>query len=155
AIMRRRELLTLLGGAAVGWPGTALAQAPARSYRIGLLSATAPVTDEGPFGAPFIRGLAQHGYALGRNVEFERRDAGGPADRLARLLDELAERRIDVLITIGYPTAVAAKAKNMALVADRKSAIPVVAFAAGDPVTTGLVDSLARPGGTITGISDV
>jgi putative ABC transport system substrate-binding protein len=153
--LKRREFLTLLSGAAVGWPHAAVAQARSKVYRVGLLSATAPVTDVSPFGAPFIRGLVQHGYALGRNVEFERPGAEGRLDRLPRLLDELAESKVDVIVTLGYPAALAAKQKNTALAANQKSTIPVVAFAAGDPVSTGLVNSLARPGGNITGISDV
>jgi putative ABC transport system substrate-binding protein len=153
--MKRREFITLLGGAATGWPLAAVAQTPSKVYRVGLLSPAAPVADASPFGAPFIRGLAQHGYALGRNVEFERRAAEGHLDRLPRLLDELAASKVDVVVTFGYPSALAAKQKNTALAVNQKSTIPVVAFGAGDPVSTGLVESLARPGGNITGISDV
>ena len=144
--MKRRELITLLGGAAVAWPCAAIAQTPAKVYRIGLLSAGGPVADASPFGAPLIRGLAQQGYALGRNLTFERRGAEGQLDRLPRLFDELAASKVDVIITLGYPPA---------LVAKQKGTLPVVAFSAGDPVSTGLVESLARPGGNITGISDV
>jgi putative tryptophan/tyrosine transport system substrate-binding protein len=113
------------------------------------------ISDSSPFGAPFIRGLAQYGYVLGHNVEFEHRAAEGHVDRLPRLLDELAASKVDVLVTSGYPPALAAKQKNTALAVNQKTTIPVVAFAAGDPVSTGLVSSLARPGGDITGISDV
>ncbi len=144
--MRRRNFLTMLGGAVLAWPCAAIAQTRAKLHRIGLLSAAAPVADASPFGAPLIRGLAQQGYALGRNFEFERRAAEGHLDRLPRLLDELAASQVDVVVTFGYPPALAAK---------QKSALPVVAFATGDPVATGLVDGLARPGGNITGISDV
>lgn len=153
--MHRREFLALIGGVAVAWSGPTRAQSPSKVYRVGLMSSAAMVTDASPFGAPFIRGLAQHGYVLGRNVEFERRAAEGHVARLPRLLDELATSRIDVLITLGYPAALAAKQKNASLAANQRSAIPVVAFGGGDPVGTGLVSSLARPGGTITGISDV
>jgi putative ABC transport system substrate-binding protein len=153
--MKRREFITLLGGAATGWPLAAVAQTPSKVYRVGLLSPAAPVADASPYGAPFIRGLAQQGYALGRNVEFERRAAEGHLDRLPRLLDELAASKVDVVVTFGYPSALAAKQKNTALALNQKSTIPVVAFGAGDPVSTGLVESLARPGGNITGISDV
>ena len=153
--MHRREFLTLIGGVTVAWSDAALAQSPSKVYRVGLLSATAPVADASPFGAPFIRGLAQHGYVLGRNVEFERPAAEGHLDRLPRLLDDLAASKVDVVVTMGYPAALAAKQKNTALAANQKSTIPVVAFAAGDPVSTGLVGSLARPGGNITGSSDV
>ncbi len=144
--MKRREFITLLGGAAVAWPCAAIAQTPAKVYRIGLLSSAGPVADASPFGAPLIRGLAQRGYALGGNLAFERRGAEGQLDRLPRLFEELAASKVDVIITLGYPPV---------LVAKQKGTLPVVAFSSGDPVSAGLVESLARPGGNITGISDV
>jgi putative ABC transport system substrate-binding protein len=153
--MRRREFITALGGAAATaawplsaaiWPGTVLGQTPAKTYRIGLLSTGAPVIDTSPYGAPLIRALAEQGYAQGRNLVIERRGAEGQLDRLPRLFDELVASKVDVIITVGYPPAQVAK---------QRTKLPVVVFAAGDPVSTGLVDSLARPGGNITGISDV
>ena len=144
--MQRREFITLLGGAAAAWPLAARAQSPAQVYRIGLLSTGAALADTSPQGAPLIRGLTQHGYALGRNLAFERRGSSAQTDRLPILFDELVASRVDVIITFGYPAA---------LVAKQKGTFPTVASGAGDPVSTGLVDSLARPGGNITGISDV
>jgi putative ABC transport system substrate-binding protein len=144
--MQRREFITLLGGAAAAWPLAARAQSPAQVYRIGLLSTGAALADTSPQGAPLIRGLAQHGYALGRNLAFERRGSSAQTDRLPILFDELVASRVDVIITFGYPAA---------LVAKQKGTFPTVASGAGDPVRTGLVDGLARPGGNITGISDV
>ena len=144
--MRRRDLLILLGAAAIAAPRPAFAQTPAKVYRVGLLSGGAPVADQSPFGASLIRGLAQRGFVLDRNLAIERRGAEAHLDRLPRLVDELVASKVDVIVTFGYPPALAAK---------QKPAIPVVAFAAGDPVGTGLVDGLARPGGNITGISDV
>jgi putative ABC transport system substrate-binding protein len=144
--MTRRECIILLGGAAVAWPCVVLAQPPAKVSRIGLLSGGAPVADDSPPGAALLRGLAQHGYALGRNLAFERRGAEGHMDRLPQLVDELAASKVDVIVTITYPAALAAK---------QGTTLPVVAFGAGDPVGTGLVESLARPGGHLTGISDV
>jgi putative ABC transport system substrate-binding protein len=144
--MKRREFITLLGSAAVVRPCAAIAQTSARVYRVGLLSTGGPVADASPQGAPLLRGLAQHGYMLGRNLAFERRGAAAQPERLARLFDELAASRVDVIITFGYPAA---------LVAKQKGTLPAVASGAGDPVSTGLVESLARPGGNITGISDV
>jgi putative ABC transport system substrate-binding protein len=146
ADLQRREFITLLGGAAAAWPLAARAQSPAQVYRIGLLSTGAALADTSPQGAPLIRGLAQHGYALGRNLAFERRGSSAQTDRLPILFDELVASRVDVIITFGYPAA---------LVAKQKGTFPTVASGAGDPVSTGLVDSLARPGGNITGISDV
>jgi putative ABC transport system substrate-binding protein len=144
--MKRRNFLVLLGSAAVASPHAAFAQTPAKVYHIGLLSAGAPVADASPNGAPLIRGLAQHGYALARNLAFERRGAEGQLDRLPRLVEELAGSKADVIITFGYPPALAAK---------QRTTLPVVALGTGDAVTTGLVESLARPGGNLTGISDV
>jgi putative ABC transport system substrate-binding protein len=143
--MRRREFVTLLGAAAA-WPRAVVAQSPTKIYRVGLLSAAAPITDDSPNGAPLIRGLAEHGYAPGRNLAFERRGAEARLDRLPRLVDELVASKIDVIVTFGYPAALAAK---------QATNLPIVAINAGDPVATGLVDSLARPGGNLTGISDV
>ncbi len=141
--MKRREFIAL---SAAIWPGIALGQTPAKTYRIGLLSPAAPVIDASPYAAPLIRGLAQQGYEQGRNLVIERRGAEGQLDRLPRLFDELVASKADVIITIGYPPAQVAK---------QIGKVSVVVFAAGDPVSTGLVDSLARPGGNITGISDV
>jgi len=141
----RREFITLLGGAVVAWSRAAIAQTPSKVYRVGLLSPL-PVADTSPQGAPLIRGLAQHGYALGRNLAFERRAAEGHMDRLPHLVDELVASKVDVIVTISYPAALAAK---------QGTTIPIVAFGTGDPVGTGLVESLARPGGNFTGISDV
>jgi len=145
-VTTRRTFLTLLGGVVVAWSRAAIAQTPSKVYRIGLLYGGAPVANASPNGAALIRGLAQHDYTLGRNLEFERRAAEGHLDRLPRLVDELVASKVDVIVTIGYPSAFAAK---------QGTTIPVVAVNAGDPVGTGLADSLARPGGHLTGISDV
>jgi putative ABC transport system substrate-binding protein len=84
--MRRREFITLLGSAAVAWPSAGFAQT---SFRVGLLSAPAPMTDNTPPGAALIRGFAQFGYSQGRNIVFERRGAEGHLDRLPHLVEEL------------------------------------------------------------------
>jgi len=141
--MRRREFVTILGSASVAWPGVVFAQAPSR---VGLLAGVAPIADNSPFGAALIRGLSQHGYTLGRNLVFERRGAEGRLDRLPGLVAELVASKVDVIVTNGYPPTLAAK---------QGTTIPIVAINSGDPVATGLVDSLARPGGNMTGISDV
>jgi putative tryptophan/tyrosine transport system substrate-binding protein len=144
--MTRRECLRLLGSAAGAWPCVGHAQTPSKVYRVGVLSAAAPVADTSPYGAALLRGLAQHNYVLGRNLEFESRGAEGHLDRLPHLVDELVASKVEVIVTVGYPPALAAKQGTL---------MPVVAFSAGDPVSTGLVESLARPGGHLTGISDV
>lgn len=143
--MRRRQLLTLFGGVA-SWPHAVLAQTPSKVHRIGLLSTGAPLSDNSLFGAPLIRGLVQRGYMQGNNLVIERRAAEGRPDRLPRQVDELVASKVDVIVAAGYPSALAAK---------RQRTVPIVAFNTGDPVGAGLVESLARPGGNLTGISDV
>ena len=133
--MNRRALIALLGGIAAPWPSRALAQAPGKTYRIGVLGL---VDNKSPFEAPLTRGLAQHGYVLDKNLAIER---GGP-QRLA----EIVASKVDLVVAVGYASALAAK---------QGTTLPVVIFSAGDPVETGLADGLARPGGHLTGISDV
>jgi putative ABC transport system substrate-binding protein len=95
-----------------------------------------------------MRGFAKHGYMPGRNLEFERRGADAHIDRLPRLVEELLATKVDVILTVGYPAALAAKQGT--------TTIPIVVTEpGGDPVATGLVDSLSRPGGNLTGVSDV
>ncbi len=144
--MRRREFITLLGGAALVTKSRAFAQIASRALRVGTLSAGPLITDANPNGASLLRGFAQLGYTRGANLVFERRAAEGHLERLPGLVHELSASKVDVIITFGYPAAVAAKAHTT---------LPVVAIFAGDPVGTGLVQSLARPGGNLTGISDV
>jgi ABC-type uncharacterized transport system substrate-binding protein len=144
--MRRRNFIALLGGGAFAWPRMVIAQSPSKVYRVGLLSAGAPITDDSPFGRTLIHGFGQRGYTLDKNLAFERRGAEGHVDRLPNLVAELVAGKVDVIVSTGYPPALAAK---------QGTTLPVVAVNAGDPVDTGLVDSLARPGGNLTGISDV
>jgi putative ABC transport system substrate-binding protein len=145
--MKRRAFTASLAAALTARSIVSSAQVPARMHRIGLLSGGAPVTDASPNGVGIIRGLAQRGYLAGRNVAFERRAAEGRLDRLPGLVTELVAARVDVIVAVGYPAALAC----------RNSPTPVsaVAYAAGDPIRTGLVESMARPGGNVTGISDV
>ena len=143
--MRRRKLIALLGAAAAS-PRLVIAQTPQKTYRVGLLSSTAPLGENSPLGAALIRVLGERGYENGKNLAFERRGAGGQLDRLPQLVAELAASKVDVIVTGGYPATLAAKQAGVA---------PVVSVNAGDPVGTGLVGSLAHPGGNLTGISDV
>lgn len=117
--MRRRSFLTFLG-AAVVWPRTVTAQSPSKVYRIGLLSPGPPVADNSPFGAALIRGFAQKGE-LNRNLTFERRGAEAHMGRLRRLVDELVASKVDIIVTLGYPPALAAK---------QGTTLPVVGYAA-------------------------
>jgi putative ABC transport system substrate-binding protein len=142
--MKRRGFMTLLGGTTVAWPLRVLAETPAKVYRVGLLNPGG--LDAGPFEGALIRGLAKHGYTPDRNLALERRGAGGHPDRLPQLVAELVTSKVEVIIALGYLPVLAAK---------EGTTLPVVAFSAGDPVATGLAASLARPGGHLTGISDV
>jgi len=145
-IVRRRDLVAVLAAVPViGMITGVKAQGQPKKYLIGTLNTGAPVPDGSPFGAGLIRGLGKVGYTLNQNYSFIRRGAELHPDTLPRLVDELTASHADVVVCFGYGSAHAAK----------NSTLPVVSFTAGDPVGTGLVASLARPGGNITGISDV
>jgi putative tryptophan/tyrosine transport system substrate-binding protein len=104
------------------------------------------VTTETPFGKVIMKVLAERGYVLGQDLTFEARGAMGDVAKLPALLGELKARKVDVVIVVGYPAALAAKSAGIATVG---------ATGLGDPVETKLIDSLAHPGGNVTGISDV
>ena len=144
--MKRREFLALLGGAGLAGPRTAMAQTPGRTYHLGTLHPALPVAAETPLGKVIVKALAERGYVPGQNLTFEARGAMGDVARLPALLGELKAQNVDVVIVVGYPAALAAKSTG----------IPTVgATGLGDPVETRLIDSLAHPGGNVTGISDV
>jgi len=144
--MKRREFLTLLGGAALVDPRAALAQTPGRIYHLGTLTPVAPMTDGSPFGKIVVKALAERGYAIGQKLTWDARGSMGDVAKIPVMLDELKARGVDAIIVIGYRTALAAK----------PTGIPTIgANGIGDPVETKLIDSLAHPGGNITGISDV
>jgi putative ABC transport system substrate-binding protein len=138
--MKRREFITLLGGAAA-WPLAARAQ-QAKVYRVGALYIG--LADAESFKKELREGLSEAGYMEGQNIAFEFRSAEGRLDRLPELASELVRLKVDVIVALYVPCALAAKQ------ATRE--IPIVIVAA-DPVETGIVASLARPGGNITGVS--
>src|SRR5262245_34583549 len=144
--MRRRDFLALLSSTAIAAARDASAQTENKMHRVGLINPGVPVSDGSLYGAPLIRGLEKHGYSVGRNIAFERRGAEGRVEHLPRLLDELVASKVDVVLALGYPAALTAKSGT---------SLPVVVVSVGDPVATGLVDNLARPGGHLTGISDL
>jgi putative tryptophan/tyrosine transport system substrate-binding protein len=134
--MRRRQFITLLGGAVATWPLAARAQPPMRVPRIGII-------DDAPMWHSFRQALRELGYVEGQSVNYEYRDSEGVPDRLATVVGELVRRPVDLIAVYGTPPTEAAKAATMT--------IPIVMVGVGDPVRAGLVASLARPGGNITG----
>jgi putative tryptophan/tyrosine transport system substrate-binding protein len=142
--MRRREFITLLGSAAVAWPLAARAQQPGKVYRIGFLGAASASGFATKVDA-FRAGLRDLGYVEGKNIVIEFRWAEGRYDRLPELAAELVRVKVDVLVTHATQGSRAAKQAT--------TTIPIVIAAVGDAVAGGLVASLARPGGNVTGSS--
>jgi putative ABC transport system substrate-binding protein len=141
--MNRREFITLLGGAAA-WPLAAKAQQPGKLPTIGYLGASAAVS-ESPWTTAFVQRLRELGWIEGRTIAIEYRWAEGRAERAAEIAAEFVRLKVDVIVGTATPPTIAAKHAT--------SVIPIVFAVAGDPVGTGLVASLARPGGNITGLS--
>ena len=140
--MKRRDFITLLGGAA-SWPLAAGAQQPGKLPTVGFLGA-ASASAWSQWVAAFLQRLRELGWIEGRNLTIEYRWAEGSSDRAAELAAEFVRRKVDVIVTGGLP-AVAAKQAT--------SVIPIVLAIAADPLGTGLVASLVRPGGNVTGLS--
>src|ERR1700730_1178329 len=134
--MQRREFIMLLGGAASAWPVAGRAQKSAKVPRIGII-------DDAPMLDHFRQGLRDLGYIDGQNIAIEYRSAEGQPDRLATVASDLARLPVDVIVTTGSAATRAAQQAT--------TTIPIVMISLGDPVRAGLVPSLARPGGNITG----
>jgi putative ABC transport system substrate-binding protein len=137
--MKRREFITLLGGAAVAWPLAALAQ---RVYRLGFLTTT---NGPAPGHETLEATLSRFGYREGVNLIIERRYAAGDLNRLPELAADLVRANVDVIVTQTTPASLAAKRAT--------TKIPIVMATGGDAVGSGLVASLARPGGNVTGMT--
>jgi len=144
--MQRREFITLLSGIVAAWPLAARAQQPAKIPRIGFLG-NSTATMEANLIGPLRDGLRELGYEEGRNVIIEFRWADGKYDQFPALVAELLAAKVDVIITAGTPATLAIKKAT--------STVPLVFIAVGDPVGTGVVPNLGRPGGNITGLSSI
>jgi putative ABC transport system substrate-binding protein len=140
--MRRRDVITLLGGGAAGWPLAARAQQRATMPVIGYLSGRSAVSDVAMLVA-FRRGLREAGYVEGQNLAIEYRFADGQNDRLPAMMSELTRRQVGVIVAAAVDAAVGQM---------RDSQIPIVFNTGADPVRTGLVASINRPGGNRTGV---
>jgi putative tryptophan/tyrosine transport system substrate-binding protein len=141
--LNRREFITLVGGAAAAWPLAARAQQPGKMPTVGFLGTTTAAA-WGPWTAAFVQRLRELGWIEGRNLAIEYRWADGRTGRFAEIAAEFVRLKVDVILAGG---SAAVEAKQATAV------IPIV-FVLGDPVATGLVASLARPGGNVTGLSN-
>jgi putative ABC transport system substrate-binding protein len=142
--MRRREFITLLGGVVAEWPLSTRAQLSAKPQIIGYLSPGSASTDS-QWNAAFVRRLHELGWIKGSTVEIEYRWAEGHTERWSEFAAELVRLKVSVIVTYATPLTIAAKRAT--------SVIPIVFAASGDPVGSGLVASLAQPGGNVTGLS--
>src|SRR5215470_16638427 len=138
----RREIITLLGGAAVRWPLAASAQTQPKIPRVGYVFGSTPTVAD--YIEAFRQGLRELGYLEGQTIVLELRWAEGRVERMPELVAELVGLNVDVLVAVSTPAVLAAK--------NATQTIPIV-MVAPDPVGIGLVGSLSRPGGNVTGLS--
>jgi putative tryptophan/tyrosine transport system substrate-binding protein len=143
--VNRREFVTLLGGAAATWPLAARTQQSGKLPTVGYMGATTP-SAQSQWTAAFIQRVRELGWIEGRTIAVEYRWTEGRTERAAEIAAEFVQRKVDVIVTSGTGMVLAAKQAT--------SVIPIVFAATGDPVGTGLVTSLARPGGNVTGLSN-
>ena len=139
--MRRREFIFLIAGATAAWPPAASAQQAGKVFRVGFLNAGAPIAEITGLGDA----LRELGWIEGKNIIWERRYAEDRLDRLPELAAELVRLKVDLITAAGTLAPLAAKRAT--------ATIPIIMTAAGEPVGSGLVSSLARPGANVTGIS--
>src|SRR5262249_10096417 len=139
--MRRRAFITLLGGAAAAWPLAARAQQPGKPPRVGYIRAGTPNND--PFREAFVRGMRDLGYVEGHNIAYEFRHYGDDVESIMPLINDLLRAKVDVIVAGGAAVVRAAQTATQS--------ISIVMGAAADPLESGLVASLAHPGGNTTG----
>ena len=146
---RRREFILALGGAVVAWPLAARTQQARKTHTIGLLGPAIPPSPDAinnnGVGGPFSNGLRELGWIEGQNITIERRYAENRLERLPELASELVRLNVELIVALGTLGPLAAKRAT--------STIPIVMTAAGDPLASGLVASLGRPGCNVTGLS--
>jgi putative ABC transport system substrate-binding protein len=145
-VNNRRKLIVALGASALAWASAVRTQARAKVARIGLLSSFSP-SDTAPWHQAFRQGLSDLGWAEGKNISIEYRFADGRSDRLPDLAADLVHSKVDIIVASVQPDALAARKATRA--------IPIVMASSSDPVSSGLVESLARPGGNVTGLSQM
>jgi putative tryptophan/tyrosine transport system substrate-binding protein len=144
-MMKRREFITLLGGAAAAWPLAVRAQQAGKVQIIGFLGSLSQ-SAQSTWTAAFVQRLREHGWIEDRTVAIDYRWAEGRGERFAEIAAEFVRLKVDVIVTAGTDAVIAVKRAT--------SVIPIVFGTAGDPVANGLVESLARPGGNVTGLSN-
>ena len=144
--MTRREFIGLLSAVLIIRPEDGAAQSSARTYRLGSLTGNVSLSTNTPNAKALLNAMAERGYTLGKNLAYDARGANGELAKIPQqLIEDFKASGVDVLVTVGYPASRAAKAAGIKT---------VIAYGSGVPVATGLVNSLAQPGGMVTGISD-
>src|SRR5207247_237410 len=139
----RREFITLLSSAVAAWPLAVRAQQPGKTPRVGYIRAGTPHND--PFREEFVRGMRDLGYVEGRNIAYEFRHYGDDVESIPSLIGELLRSKVDIIVAGGNAAIRAAQSATQS--------IPIVMGAAADPLESGLIAGLARPGGNTTGLS--
>ena len=143
--MRRRDVFRLLAGAMIAAPYRVAAQTAAKTYRLAMLTSGPAFPANSPVVMFLMGALAEHGYKLGQNLDFQSYGADGQLARLPQIARDVAASKVDAVVVAGWPPTAAMKSTGVPT---------VVAVGAGDPVASGLVASLARPGGNVAGVSD-
>jgi len=150
--MHRREFITVLGGAAIAFPHAARTQQPMKMHRVGFVAVGAPVPDlvgvdpVNPAARGFVHGMRALGYIEGGNLVLEWRSAEGRSERIPRIIEELLLLKVDVIVTVTNPMTRVAK--------EMTRTVPIVMTSSANPVEAGLIESLAHPGGNVTGLAN-